>query len=313
MAKNNDLDEMIEIQADNHRLITVGVLIERVRSLTGQRCTPQMINNYEKQGLLQHSAKTKGGFRLFSAKDIQTTICIKAWQSQGLSLNDIKIKLPESPDKLDIYADALILPDDRRMQILKASSRVFPRKGYEATTIQDIAGEANISSSMIYQYFIDKEELFLAFTERMSFSNILFNIDKSLEIKEYPDLQDVRSTLIELGRQFTSDHASNVDFIRLLYSVAKKYPHIGQDYLRRFVGPMDGLLENYFNHLIKLGIFRPINTKLAVKIYSGIWTSIFGLRDMFYGKGIIYIPEEMEFGEMVDIFLAGMVNRQDKK
>jgi hypothetical protein len=76
---------------------------------------------------------------------------------------------------------------------------------------------------------------------------------------------------------------------------------------------MDGLLENYFNHLIKLGIFRPINTKLAVKIYSGIWTSIFGLRDMFYGKGIIYIPEEMEFGEMVDIFLAGMVNRQDKK
>jgi hypothetical protein len=70
---------------------------------------------------------------------------------------------------------------------------------------------------------------------------------------------------------------------------------------------MEGLLERYFNLLVKVGFFRPINAKIAVKIYFGIWSNIFGLRDLYFGKGIIFIPEESEFGEFVDNFLLGML------
>jgi AcrR family transcriptional regulator len=290
----------------NERLITVGLLANTVTKQTGLRCTPQMINNYEKQGLIRHSHKTKGGFRQFTINDIHIVSCIKHLQSEGLSLAQIKTKLIECPEEFQEGMDP-DLPEDRRSQILQASAKVFLQKGYEATTMHEIAEEANISSALIYQYFESKEDLFLAFTENTTYGKILLNLSDSLASKENVSYTQVRQSLIELAIQFSRHHSTNAELFRLLIAEARDFPEICQNYLRRLVGPMEELLERYFNHLVKVGFFRPINTKIAVKIYFGIWSNIFGLRDLHFGKGVIFIPEESEFGEMVDAFLLGML------
>ena len=257
MVNNKENLEMVKENLHtekNERLITVGLLANTVTMQSGIRCTTQMINNYEKHGLIHHSHKTKGGFRQFTIDDIYIVSCIKQLQAEGLSLAQIKTKLEECPDEFQA-SKIPDLPEDRRSQILRASAKVFLHKGYEATTMHEIAEEANISSALIYQYFESKEDLFLAFTEKASYGKTLINIRESLVTAEEISYAKVREALIELATQFSRDHAKNTELLRLLVSAARDFPKISHTYLQRLVGPMEDLLEQYFNHLVEVGFF----------------------------------------------------------
>lgn len=48
---------------------------------------------------------------------------------------------------------------DSRERLIKAGIDLFYKKGYPNTTIRDIGEKANISTSVIYHYFKDKEEV----------------------------------------------------------------------------------------------------------------------------------------------------------
>jgi AcrR family transcriptional regulator len=50
--------------------------------------------------------------------------------------------------------------EERRTEILDAALSAFSRKGYHATSIDDIAGEAGVSKALIYEHFASKQELY---------------------------------------------------------------------------------------------------------------------------------------------------------
>jgi AcrR family transcriptional regulator len=50
----------------------------------------------------------------------------------------------------------------RRDEIMDAAKKVFARNGFHATTIADIAKEANLAYGSVYQYFDSKDDLFHA-------------------------------------------------------------------------------------------------------------------------------------------------------
>lgn len=50
-------------------------------------------------------------------------------------------------------------PNDARERLIRAAIDLFYKKGYPTTTIRDIGARANISTSVIYHYFKDKEEM----------------------------------------------------------------------------------------------------------------------------------------------------------
>jgi len=60
---------------------------------------------------------------------------------------------------------------DRRQQIIEAAMKCFSRKGYRATSIQEIVDELGMAKGSIYFYFKSKEDLLMAviasFGERM--------------------------------------------------------------------------------------------------------------------------------------------------
>ncbi len=53
-------------------------------------------------------------------------------------------------------------PEIRKAQIIEATIRCFQRKGYENTTIDDIAAEYGLSKGSIYCYYTSKKEILLA-------------------------------------------------------------------------------------------------------------------------------------------------------
>ena len=58
---------------------------------------------------------------------------------------------------------------DRWAQILEASARIFSTKGYEATTIRDIAEDVGMLAGSLY-YYIDTKEDLLSKSSRTSTS-----------------------------------------------------------------------------------------------------------------------------------------------
>lgn len=53
----------------------------------------------------------------------------------------------------------------KRREILLAAQKVFAEKGYEHATVEEIAERAEFSKGALYNYFLHKEEMFLALLE----------------------------------------------------------------------------------------------------------------------------------------------------
>ncbi len=65
---------------------------------------------------------------------------------------------------------------DKTEQILKAALRIFANKGYNESTTQEIAGEANVAEITIFRKFKTKQNLFVSTIQ----SILLDKFDKML-------------------------------------------------------------------------------------------------------------------------------------
>jgi AcrR family transcriptional regulator len=89
-------------------------------------------------------------------------------------------------------------PDVRRSEILDVARRLFYRKGYEQTSVQDIISEIGIAKGTFYHYFCSKQDLLDAMIERM--------IAQTLQSLE-PLVADDHLSALEKFERFFSDLA----------------------------------------------------------------------------------------------------------
>lgn len=54
------------------------------------------------------------------------------------------------------------IPDDRRQAVIHEAARLFGTKGYEGTSMRDIAAAVKILPGSLYHHFSSKEDLFVA-------------------------------------------------------------------------------------------------------------------------------------------------------
>ncbi|RUS46754.1 TetR/AcrR family transcriptional regulator [Cohnella sp. AR92] len=90
--------------------------------------------------------------------------------------------------------------NDKRKQIIEAALRCFSRKGFQATSIQEIADELGMAKGSLYFYFKSKEELLLSvfahFAERM-----LLGMSELPHERQLPPRERLR---LQLERSFDS-------------------------------------------------------------------------------------------------------------
>jgi AcrR family transcriptional regulator len=304
---NNRVESGLKVSTASEPGLTIGELVASVTNLTGRRCTAAMVYNYERVGLISIPQRTRGGFRLFRLEDVAQVIHIKRWQEEGLSLIEIKSRM-KGGEELAETLSLINLPVDRRTQILEVAARIFPQKGFKETTIQDIAREADVSSSAIYQYFDSKEDLFLALTERISFEDILEEINAVLKRKKTLEKDDISQALISVANAYLDSHRPNAEIMRMFASEAKRYPEVGMRYCERLIIPVEELLEKYFEQQVQRGEFRKVNLKLAVHAFYGIFLNFIVTQDLLYGKEQMHFPPLDEaVPQLVDLFLKGIL------
>lgn len=134
-------------------------------------------------------------------------------------------------------------PDVRKQEILDGAIKVFARKGYDKTTITDIAKELNISQGLCYRYYPSKEDIYDAALEKYADLIIRENLKKiSLEmsVRELIDsitsrmdnMKDAEKEDIGLYKLFHSESSRKMHD-ELFLRVAKKNIPITQAHLRK--------------------------------------------------------------------------------
>ena len=154
----------------------------------------------------------------------------------------------------------------KKEEIQAAATRVFAAKGFSAATTKDIANEADIGESTLYNYFDSKREIMLAILDDYK---QLFDAD----FQEATALAS-REAFVELVDRTIDLFTSRVYFIRTLIAEAWIDNDILQNYGSVRLRQISGILRDFFSKEIKSGLFRPIDPQLASRLAMGMFFSL---------------------------------------
>jgi len=110
----------------------------------------------------------------------------------------------------------------RKQIILEAAEKLFLTNGYEDTTMDDIATEAEFSKGTLYNYFTSKEELYLAIGTK-SYEIIIEYTEKALK-KQKPGVDQLK-TIGSAYYEFIKDFPA---YAHIFHDIAIKLPNVAQ-------------------------------------------------------------------------------------
>jgi len=105
---------------------------------------------------------------------------------------------------------------DHLTQVLQAAEKLFAKRGFYPTTIDDIAKEAKLAKGTIYLYFDSKEDLFFSAIER-KLDVLLSKIEKA--VKEPGSAWQRINATIGIHLKFMEE---NKDFFKIMQSFSEQ-------------------------------------------------------------------------------------------
>jgi AcrR family transcriptional regulator len=159
-------------------------------------------------------------------------------------------------------ADAV--PRETRERILEAAFRTLSRKGYESTTVKDIADEAGVAPGLVHYYFRSKQELVLA---------VLAVCCAKLE---HPTAVGSDQGVVEAFELIKTDLRDQRDANRLyveLLGVGLHDPEVGAGLLE-FVRENRGKIEQVTRDVLAV---RELPQERAPALAAVVWGAILGI------------------------------------
>jgi AcrR family transcriptional regulator len=165
----------------------------------------------------------------------------------------------------------------KRAAIVRAALDAFVREGYARASVDAIAASAGVSKRTIYDYYGDKEQLFLStLRETQEAQSAAFGplMDRTLG-----RVDDIEAALTAFGREFATEVARSAEraaVLRLMIAEASHFP---------------GLLE-------------PTPTT------SSTQRALADRLAELAGQGLLDIPDPMEAAEFLGLLVTGRVNNR---
>jgi AcrR family transcriptional regulator len=205
--------------------------------------------------------------------------------------------MPTPPSERATPAPAT--PRDRHRAILEAAARLICEKGYDATSIQDIADATGLTKAGLYHYIRSKDALLLeiqhygmdVFEERV-LAPVLPVADPLERLKACLE-RNVFLVTEGWSKEVTiilHEHATLTGEARAQINARKK----------RYVR----FLETSFAEAVRAGQLRPVNPKVAAFAFLGMVLWIY----KWYRPDGPFSPQQIA-SEMGDILLGGLVAR----
>jgi AcrR family transcriptional regulator len=165
----------------------------------------------------------------------------------------------------------------KRAAIVRAALEVFLREGYARTSVDAIAAGAGVSKRTIYDYYGDKEQLFLsALQETKDAQAAAFQrlLDRTLG-----QVDDVEAALTLFGQEFAAEIARSAEraaVMRLTIAEASHFPNL----------------------------VEPTSTSGSVQ------RTLAGRLAELAEQGLLDVPDPMEAAEFLGLLVTGRVNNR---
>lgn len=155
--------------------------------------------------------------------------------------------------------------DEKKLKILKVALSLFGENGYNATSMETIASACGFSKAILYQYFLNKEELFTAIFEE---EGMVDNF-KMLSVDDH--LQDFHDVLTQVAHSYYDMliKPEKLNLIRVIIAESGKFPQIGKTLYDQGIDKMSERLSEYIEKNKELGIVDCLNPKLTARAFLG--------------------------------------------
>ena len=196
-------------------------------------------------------------------------------------------------------------PSVLREELVNASIEVFRKKGYEGTTITDIAKAANISRNTLYRNFTSKEELFIE-----CLNEIFYGWGREVP-KEHGPLSEAMVRK-RLGKIFIAVHKAYPkwsDMMNLLRAAALKAPETFGDKLQNSLDTRIEPIVNDIKEWMSQGIIKQVNSELLAIMLAGIAEYV-----CYYLYRNKFSQEPSEIGDQtIEILFRGLLMPKARK
>ncbi|EDT37414.1 transcriptional regulator, TetR family [Burkholderia ambifaria MEX-5] len=165
-------------------------------------------------------------------------------------------------------ADASVGPD----VILRAARRTFAKRGYDATSVREVARELGIDAALIAHHFGTKETLWLAVVEQIAeLAEPMFDALRALRTSSLPHRERMRRAI-----ELCVDHEFDEPDIGMFFSTAATEEGARLDRLReRIVRPYHDAMFPLVAEAVDAGAIRPVDPDvLFFMIASAIGTTV---------------------------------------
>ena len=157
-------------------------------------------------------------------------------------------------------------------QILEAGEKLFAKKGFYPTTMEEVARAAGLAKGTIYLHFDDKRDLFFSIIEK-KLDILLEKIEKEMRKDEFPSQRIKLAIGIQL--RFLEE---NRDFFKIMQALPES---LKQEMERRLKGRVIEKQSRYveiLDHLIRKGIrnqeIKSLDSRKLAVILVGMMHSL---------------------------------------
>ena len=156
--------------------------------------------------------------------------------------------------------------EERRLQILAVSVRLFSQRGFRGTTTKEIAQAAGVSEAMVFRHFATKEELYAAILDHKSGGNFEPAVMAGDAIRR----KDDRGVFEALALGALNHHEHDPDFQRLLLHSALEKHELAEMFFNEFVRRVYEFLGGYIRERQSEGALIEIDPAIVVRAFIGM-------------------------------------------
>jgi len=196
--------------------------------------------------------------------------------------------------------------DVKKEKILEAAHHRFLHFGYSKTTMNEIAGDLSMSKALLYYYFPDKSQLYVAVMRKVAEEYL-----KSLSVKTntFDSLKDAFVFQINTQHDFIVTNYNFFDFFRLN---EQNLPDMIWDIVKHVHESETELLVNAINTEVEKGKLKPVDN--PGEIVELLLDALHGVRVKSMSHKKQMFPNKEHLDEirskrllLADIFIKGLM------
>jgi TetR/AcrR family transcriptional repressor of mexJK operon len=195
--------------------------------------------------------------------------------------------------------------DRKRKALLLAATELFLEKGYDSTSMDDVAAKAAVSKPTVYKYFSDKERLFAEIVRATTseIDNLMRLVTETMAGQTR-----VESSLLVLARRFITAlmQPRILRLRRLVMANADRFPDVGRSWYEEGFARVLATLATTFQSLADRKLLHVDDPLLAANHFVGLLLWIPINRAMYTGD-YRSDPDELEATAVAAVraFLTG--------